>query len=136
MPSRKQRRRREKLHRHEYEYVALDDEGNELPVDPAELRQHATSSNGAGPARGQRNVRQQRTIQPPSWSRVAKRALIFFPFMLITVHLLSGDELSLVGKVLNTLVLMAFFVPFSYVMDAVMYRTYLKRSGQAPAKKQ
>jgi hypothetical protein len=135
MPSRKQRRRRQKLYRHEYEYVEVDEEGNEIPVDPAELRQRAEATNGAGPARAQRNVRQQRGIQPPSWRRIAKRGLIFFPFMLITVHLLSGDELSNVGKVLNTVVLMAFFMPFSYVMDAVMYRTYLKRTGQAPAKK-
>ena len=38
MPSKKQRRRREKSLRHEYEYVLLDEEGNEVPVEPTELR--------------------------------------------------------------------------------------------------
>ncbi len=38
MPSRKQRRRREKLKRHDWEYVQLDEEGNEVPVAPAEVK--------------------------------------------------------------------------------------------------
>ena len=38
MPSRKQRRRREKLKRHEWEYVQLDEEGNEVPLEPAEAK--------------------------------------------------------------------------------------------------
>jgi len=33
MPSKKQRRRREKSRRHEYEYVLLDEEGNEIPLE-------------------------------------------------------------------------------------------------------
>jgi hypothetical protein len=38
MPSRKQRRRREKTFRHEYETVLLDADGNEVPLDPEERR--------------------------------------------------------------------------------------------------
>src|SRR5947207_23139 len=38
MPSRKQRRRREKSFRHEYGFVTYDEEGNEVEVDPAEVR--------------------------------------------------------------------------------------------------
>ena len=38
MPTKKQRRRHQKARRHEYEYVYLDDEGNEVPVEPSELR--------------------------------------------------------------------------------------------------
>ena len=34
--------------------------------------------------------------------------------------------------VLQTAILMAFFLPFSYVMDRMMYRTYLRRTGAAP----
>jgi len=38
MPTKKQRRRQQKSRRHEYEYVYVDDSGQEVPVDPAELR--------------------------------------------------------------------------------------------------
>ena len=38
MPTRKQRRRREKTFRHEYETVLLDADGNERPLDEDELR--------------------------------------------------------------------------------------------------
>jgi len=31
-----------------------------------------------------------------------------------------------------TVVYTAFFVPFMYVMDRTMYRSYLKRSGKLP----
>ncbi len=31
MPTKKQKRRNQKARRHEYEYVYLDDEGNEVP---------------------------------------------------------------------------------------------------------
>jgi len=27
----------------------------------------------------------------------------------------------------------AFFIPFMYLLDRTMYRTYLRRTGQAPA---
>ena len=33
MPSRKQKRRREKLKRHEYEYVLETEEGEEIPLE-------------------------------------------------------------------------------------------------------
>ncbi len=38
MPTKKQRRRREKSFRHEYDFVVEDEEGNEVPVDTTELR--------------------------------------------------------------------------------------------------
>jgi hypothetical protein len=38
MPSRKQRRRREKSLRHEYDYVLLDHDGNEIELDPEARR--------------------------------------------------------------------------------------------------
>ena len=38
MPTRKQRRREAKARRHDYEYVYVDDEGNEVAVDQGELR--------------------------------------------------------------------------------------------------
>ena len=69
-------------------------------------------------------------MQPPSWRRVAKRGLIFAPLMFLTVSFLSS-ELSLVQKIGNTVFLLAFFLPFSYAMDVLMYRMFLKRGAAA-----
>jgi hypothetical protein len=129
MPSRKQRRRRAKERRHEYEYVYVDDEGNEVEVDPAEVGREAAERKraqrtGATGARG--------AIQPPSWQRVARRGLLLTPLMFLTVHLLGGLP-SVAAEVLQTLFLMAFFLPFSYFLDSWMYRRYLRRTGQEPA---
>ena len=46
MPTRKQRRRRLKELRHDYEYVYVDEEGREVEVDPAELEQASPRRNG------------------------------------------------------------------------------------------
>jgi hypothetical protein len=128
MPSRKQRRRRAKERRHEWEEVWVDDEGNEVepPSDGAAPRETAKRS-ASTPAR-QTGIR---NVQPPSWRRVAKRGLIFAPLMFLTVSFLSS-ELTLVQKIGNTAFLLAFFLPFSYAMDMLMYRMFLRRGG-APA---
>ena len=134
MASRKQRRRRQKERRHEYEYVYVDEQGEELEVDPAEVEAPAKEGSVAtskpkpkskpqsAPFRGGREV------QPPSWRRVAKRGFIFAPFMFLTLLLLDrGQSYDLLA--INTVVLLAFFLPFSYVLDTVMYRVYAKRAG-------
>jgi hypothetical protein len=124
MPSKKQRRRREKSLRHEYEYVLLDDEGNEVPVEPTELRKKEERPKaGRGGARPARAVR---TVQPPSWTRVAKRGALFAPVMFIMVTIL-GSKLTTPAKLTQTVLLLAFFLPFSYLMDTFAYRTYRKR---------
>ena len=50
MPTRKQRRRRDKTFRHEYDLVVYDEEGNEVPVDTAELRAAKGKDKGKKPA--------------------------------------------------------------------------------------
>ena len=125
MPSKKQRRRREKSLRHEYEYVLLDEEGNEVPVEPTELRKKEERPKAA--RGGARPTRAVRTVQPPSWQRVAKRGLLFAPVMFILVTILGGNKLTTGGKITQTLLLLAFFLPFSYLMDTFAYRTYRKR---------
>jgi hypothetical protein len=130
MPSRKQRRRRQKERRHEYEYVYVDDEGREVEVEEAELEaaRRRASQNGRP-----RTVSSGRQIQPPSWARVLKRALIFAPLMFLTVTFLGGG-LTVVQRVVQTVWLLAIFVPFSYLLDRVMYRRFTKReAGGAPA---
>jgi hypothetical protein len=126
MPSRKQRRRRAKERRHEWEEVWVDEEGNEVEPPPDE---DAPSRNGKRTAAPARRAGSPRAVQPASWRRVAKRGLIFAPLMFLTVTFLSG-ELSLSQRLVNTAFLLAFFLPFSYAMDALMYRMYVRRGGR------
>jgi hypothetical protein len=126
MPTRKQQRRRQKLKRHEYEEVYVDEEGNVLDPEEAEELVAARPAKAARAAKPQPQ-RGGRVVEPPSWRRTARRGLLFFPLMLLTVYLLAGDEVTTVGKVLQTLVLMAFFLPFSYFMDTVMWRSFQRR---------
>jgi hypothetical protein len=126
VPTRKQRKRRAKERRHEYEYVYVDEEGREVEVDEPEPA--AAKRNGrARPVTG----RGGRKIDPPSWSRVGRRALIFAPLMFGTIWFLgSGQSGSsrVAGAVVQTLFLMLIFLPFSYFMDSFLYRTYKKRA--------
>jgi len=133
VPSKKQRRRRQKSRRHEYEYVYVDDEGREVEVDPDEVPKPAPTRDGA--ARRAPATRGGRKIQPPSWTRVAKRGLIFAPLMFLTVSFLSKN-LAIGQRVYQTVFLLAFFLPFSYLMDSLMYRSYLRRTGTAPPETQ
>ena len=134
MPSRKQRRRRQKERRHEYEYVYVDEEGREVEVPedeqqptsaPAARGQKGSARNAARPARAARRV------DPPSWNRVGKRALFLGPVMFILINLI-GRNLSFAARVYQAVLLLALFLPFSYFMDSLMYRSYLKRTGAAP----
>jgi hypothetical protein len=126
MPSRKQRRRREKERRHEWEEVWVDDEGNEVEA-PPEDEQSRNGRRTSAPARP--GAGGGRVVQPASWQRVAKRGLIFAPLMFLTVTFLSG-ELTVTQRIVNTGFLLAFFLPFSYAMDAFMYRMYVRRGGR------
>jgi hypothetical protein len=125
VPSRKQRRRRQKSRRHEYEYVLVDEAGTELEVVEPETRTKTAGADRKRPA--QRGRGRGREVQPPSWQRVGRRALIFAPLMFVVVFLLGGSKVSLGGKLAETVFLLAFFLPFSYVMDSIAYRAYRKR---------
>lgn len=124
MPSRKQRRRRAKERRHEYEYVYVDEEGQEVEVEPEESKDRQRQER-----RPARSGTTGRVIQPPSWQRVGRRALIFGPLMFITIRLLERGE-AIAASVFRTVFLLLIFLPFSYVMDAVMYRTYQRRMSR------
>jgi hypothetical protein len=127
MATKKQQRRRQKLKRHEYEEVYVDDEGNELPPEEAEELAAVSTSRRAERTRKEKpTTRAGRVLEPPSWRKTLKRGLLFFPLMLITVMLL-GQELTLAQQVFQTLVLMGFVLPFSYFMDSMMWRSYQRR---------
>ena len=145
MPSRKQRRRQLKEKRHEYEFVYVDGEGNELEELPEgfeeEQKERGPSRNGAAPRNGskptakkqppQRGGRAGRTPPVPSWNRALKRGallgVVVFALFSFTAkgHWASVLPLALLYTVL--------FVPFTYVIDRFAYKRWLARtSGSAP----
>ena len=124
MASKKQRRRRDKERRHEYEYVYVDHEGHEVPADEVEPQR----PNGKVPAARAIRTKSGRTVQPPSMRRVVRRGAIFAPLMLIIVYLLQGKK-SFAAAITQTVILMVLFIPFSYLMDSLMYRSFRKRHG-------
>jgi hypothetical protein len=131
MPTKKQRRRHQKARRHEYEYVYVDDEGNEVEVDPAELRAEKETVRESRPVKAsgkKQAVRtsSRRTIEPPSWRRSGKRALILGPLMVVAM-MLFNQGLSLGQQIAPALFLIAFFIPFSYFTDSLAYKMFRKR---------
>jgi hypothetical protein len=133
MATRKQRRRREKEKRHEYELVEIDAEGNETVLTASELKVAEPPSRVKGsstPAK-EKPGRGGKVVQPPSWHRVVKRGLIFAPLFLATVLLLGRGKITLAGAVVQTVLLLGVFVPFSYFMDRLMWRSYQKRLARS-----
>jgi Flp pilus assembly protein TadB len=139
MPTKKQRRRRQKDRRHDYEFVYVDDEGREVEVDPEELEQAPPRRNGKRDAKRQpqkgRDGRPVRQVAPPSWNKVGKRALIFFPLIFLAFSFVNSNQ-PIGTRLLVTVVYTAFFLPFMYLMDRAMYRSYLKRTGQSLPQRQ
>ena len=122
MATRKQRKRRQKDRRHDYEYVYVDDEGHE--VEPPEEVRADRRANGTSP---QATVtRGGRKIEPPSWSRVGKRALWIGPLMFLTLTLIAG-ELTVAQRLSQTALMLGIFLPVSYLMDRTLYRASLRR---------
>jgi hypothetical protein len=135
MASKKQRRRRQKERRHEYEFVYVDDEGHEVDVDEAdrgEFEKQSARRNGTKtPRKSQDQKRAVRKIDPPSWKRVTKRALFFGPLIFLAFSVLNSKQ-PVATRLLLAILYTGFFIPFMYLMDRAMYRTYLRRTGQAP----
>jgi hypothetical protein len=117
MATKKQRRRRAKEQRHDY--VWIDAEGYELePKDALAEKQE--------PAK---RASSRRDPQEPSWARTFRRGAIFAPIMFATVFLLS-PKLSLANKVTQTLLIVAIFIPFSYFLDRLFYRSAQRRAAR------
>jgi hypothetical protein len=130
----KQRRRRAKEKRHEYDLVYVNEDGNEVPVEdeskPRKPPPKVAGAKGSPKQQGSPAKRGRRPPQPPSWPRVLKRGMIFAPIFLATVLLLGGKSMTFVAAVVQALLLIVVFVPFSYFMDKVVWRQYQKRLGK------
>jgi hypothetical protein len=131
MPSRKQRRKREKLQRHEYEYVVETEDGEEVLERPPELETAPRNGKPAKAAAGPVD-RHGKPIQKPSLRRVLRRTAIFAPLIAAFIYFTAPD-LTVAGLILNVVLLLAFFMPLSYVVDSFVYRSLWKRYEKSKA---
>lgn len=135
MPSKKQRRRREKTFRHEYETVLLDAEGNELEIDPDELRAQreekraAKAKPAAKKAAATRGGRALREPPPPSWQRALRRGGLMGAVMLVAISFIERDQ-PLGARVGLGLIYAVMFIPLTYLVDRTAHRTFLKRQAR------
>jgi len=133
MPTRKQRRRDLKSKRHQYEFVYVDAEGNELDEAPPELleqeeqrkreRTNGAKAAAAG-AKGKKQAPQRgrREPQPPSWNRALKRSAILAVFFFVLISFGSRGNVGI--ALIQTLPIVLLYVPLMYYMDRWMYRRY------------
>ena len=127
MPSRKQRRRRDKTFRHEYDLVVYDEEGNEVPVDTSELRakkEKDAPKGKKGQQRGGRPKRPARVVAPATWERAFKRGGVMGVILLAAMVLIHGP--IILGVIYGIAL-----IPFTYFIDRTAYRNYVRRSGKS-----
>ena len=141
MPTRKQKRRELKSKRHDYEFVYLDGEGNELDEVPEQLAEPKKErTNGSKPAAGKRAQPAQRgRRQPPvpSWNRALKRGAMLGAVVLVLFSF--GAKGHIVSVIPLALLYTALFVPFTFYIDRFAYKRWQARQpggGAAPTKKQ
>jgi hypothetical protein len=137
MPTRKQRRRRDKDFRHDVRVFEIDEEGNETPISALraleEKEKPKPEKKAAAPVKS-RSGRTMREVQPPTWERAFKRGGLMGGLMLVVFILFLKN-----GPLVTRIVIPAFyavaFIPLTYWIDRTAYRSYLKRSGNQPAAK-
>jgi hypothetical protein len=143
VPTKKQRRRREKGKRHEYEYVIVDETGEEVPVDPGELRAAKekdrpapTAAKGRQPAQARdRKGRPLREPRVPTWQRAIKMGAIFAVVLFLFTSVVGKKKPSLVSRIALAAAYAVVGVPFFYWMDRAAYRRWEKATGRTPAPK-
>jgi hypothetical protein len=133
MPTRKQKRREAKTKRHDYEFVYVDDDGNEVeaPPEPEKRTNGAkpAAKKSAPPARGRR-----RTPQPPSWQRAGRRALILGAVVFVLFGMLNKTH-NYTGAAVAALIYTALFIPFTYTLDRFAWRRWQARDQASTTKR-
>jgi hypothetical protein len=125
MPSKKQRRRREKLKRHQWELVQIDADGTEKPIEPAP----STERKAVPKQRGKtRTARPARAVKQPSWQRAAKRALLFAPFLFVFLSI-GKNPPPIAARLSISVLYAAIFIPMFFFIDRLTYRAYKRRAG-------
>jgi hypothetical protein len=131
MPTRKQRQRRQKTFRHDYTLVDYDEEGNEIETSASALRAKKGKPEkpkaGKAPSGSRRSLREPPV---PSWRRSLRRGGLWGAVMLIVVVAFFKNTTPLGVRIAIGLLYGIAFVPLTYWIDRVAYRSYLKRSGK------
>jgi len=134
MPSKKQRRRREKTFRHEYGFVTYDEDGNEVEVASEELRPEKPEkpkTQASAKGKGNSGLRTLKPAPAPSWRRAVKRGSLWGGGMLLlAVFFFKGMPLP--TRIGLGAMYAAAFIPLTYWIDRIAYRNYLKKSGKTP----
>jgi len=144
VPTRKQRRRREKDFRHDVRVFEVDEEGNEVPIsefraqEPGKAKPKADAAKGkTGGRRGGGSSRATREVPPPSWERALRRGgLMGGGMLLLFVFVLHGG--SIVQRVSIGIFYAIAFIPLTYFVDRTAYRSYqrrVERDAGTPKKK-
>ena len=136
MPTRKQRRRRDKTFRHEYETVLVDADGNETPLaelrtrhEPKKDKDKARTSTGKN---GKGRSRPVREVPPPSWERAFKRGGTWGVVMLVVSVFFLFHNAPLALRLGWGIVYAIAFIPLTYFVDRTAYRAYVRRTGGTP----
>jgi hypothetical protein len=135
MPTRKQRRRRDKDFRHDVRVFEVDEEGNEIPI--AELRAREESEKPPKPQAKKQQARSRsagRVVPEPSWERAVKRGGMMGGAMLL-VFLFVLKTGPLPQRIMIGVFYAVAFVPLTYWIDRTAYRSYHKRLARSSGKK-
>jgi hypothetical protein len=142
MPTRKQKRRDLKSKRHDYEFVYVDGEGNELEELPPEFAEEPKertngAKNGAkpaaAPAKKQQTAQRGRRQPPqPSWSRALRRGGLLGLVVLVLFSLSAKGHIATVIPL--ALLYTALFIPFTYYIDRFAYKRWEARQQTGGAK--
>ena len=141
MATKKQRRRREKGRRHEYEIVYVDVGGpggrgrrarGEAPrgahADEGIKPTAATKSKSTTAAKP--TSRADRVVDPPSWERTLKRAAIFAPDHADRPLPDEAAKTASTSVIVLAALLIVLLIAFMYLMDSFLYRAYQKRQAK------
>lgn len=136
MPTRKQRRRRDKDFRHDVRVFEVDEAGNEVAISELRQREEAAKPKQAKkqqPQQKGRGGRQVREVQPPSWDRAIKRGgMMGGAMLLVFLFLLKTGPIA--QRVAIGVFYAVAFIPLTYWIDRTAYRSYLKRANRASTK--
>jgi hypothetical protein len=135
--SRVAKAKRHGLGRHAFEYVELDEEGNE--IEPAEDAKPARGTVKAG-AKGKAKAggkqpnpyrKKPKEPQPASLKRLGKRGALFLPVILLLT--LSQKKISIESRLIQALLFAVVFVAIMWGSDWLIYRMWSKRKAKEAA---
>lgn len=136
MASHKQRQRRDKamrhgLGRHSFEYVDVDEDGNEIEPSDAPVAGKVERSSGKKGSAPSRSRRQPKVPKPPTVKSIGKKAALFVPVILLLT--LSQKKVSMEARIVQALLFAVVFVVIMWGSDRLVYKMYLKRQAKEQA---